>query len=243
MHADHVTGAWLLRAAPGQPHRAGPRRRRRGRRPPARSTAIASRSATRWLAVRATPGHTDGCLTYVLDDESRGLHRRLPADPRLRPHRFPAGRRARAVSARCASRSSRCRPACLIYPGARLPRPDRHQRRGGAALQPAPGRRSQRGRFRRLHAATWACRTRSSSTSRCRPTCAAAARRAMPRRAAEPTWAPLACTFAGIWEIAAARAGRGPAGGVQIVDVREPDEFHGALGHIARRDADPARRA
>jgi sulfur dioxygenase len=49
---------------------------------------------------------------------------------------------------------------------------------------------------------------------------------------AEPSWAPLELTFAGVWEI-------GPqwlednAAAVQILDVREPEEFTGPLGRIA----------
>ena len=49
--------------------------------------------------------------------------------------------------------------------------------------------------------------------------------------AADADWAPLSYTFAGIWELQpewlAENAGR-----VQVVDVREPEEFDGALGHI-----------
>src|SRR5690349_20865442 len=69
VHADHVTGAWLLK-------------RRSGSRIML-SAASAAEGADRYLAqddvvafggrrllVRATPGHTDSCLTYVLDDHS-----------------------------------------------------------------------------------------------------------------------------------------------------------------------------
>ncbi len=49
--------------------------------------------------------------------------------------------------------------------------------------------------------------------------------------AGEPEWAPLTFTFAGIWEIAphALTELKEP---VQIVDVRQPDEYTGPLGHI-----------
>ena len=69
VHADHVTGAWLLR------QRLGSRI--------ALAAASGADGADRWLddrdtvafgrrfvQVRATPGHTSGCLTYVLDDET-----------------------------------------------------------------------------------------------------------------------------------------------------------------------------
>ena len=69
VHADHVTGAWLLK------QRLGSRI--------ALSTGSGASGADRLLVdgdrvefgrraleVRATPGHTSGCVTYVLDDES-----------------------------------------------------------------------------------------------------------------------------------------------------------------------------
>jgi sulfur dioxygenase len=70
-HADHVTGAWLMKQATGA------------------KIGISARYGdmvkgadlhldqgdrltfgNRSLEVRATPGHTDGCVTYVLDDQS-----------------------------------------------------------------------------------------------------------------------------------------------------------------------------
>ena len=48
----------------------------------------------------------------------------------------------------------------------------------------------------------------------------------------DPDWAPLRFTFAGIWEVAAALARGAPRATVQVLDVREPDEFTGPLGHI-----------
>ncbi|MFN9636016.1 MAG: rhodanese-like domain-containing protein [Synechococcaceae cyanobacterium] len=68
-HADHVTGSWLMHAATGS----------------AIGLAAAARAAnvtlplghgdrvsfgSRHVQVRSTPGHTDGCITFVLDDQS-----------------------------------------------------------------------------------------------------------------------------------------------------------------------------
>jgi rhodanese-related sulfurtransferase len=48
---------------------------------------------------------------------------------------------------------------------------------------------------------------------------------------AEPNWAALRYSFAGIWEIDPhGLEEHAPA--VQILDVREPEEFTGPLGHI-----------
>ena len=68
-HADHVTGSWLmheatgcaigLAAAVGAENVTLPLRHGDG-----------VRFGARHLGVRSTPGHTDGCLTFVLDDHS-----------------------------------------------------------------------------------------------------------------------------------------------------------------------------
>ena len=70
VHADHVTGAWLLREKLGSRIALSRGERGGGRRPVPASTATASPSASGTLEARATPGHTGGCMTYVLDDRS-----------------------------------------------------------------------------------------------------------------------------------------------------------------------------
>ena len=68
-HADHVTGSWLMHEASGCAI--------------GLAAAAGAENVTlplahgdrltfggRWLEVRATPGHTNGCLSYVLDDQS-----------------------------------------------------------------------------------------------------------------------------------------------------------------------------
>jgi sulfur dioxygenase len=52
-----------------------------------------------------------------------------------------------------------------------------------------------------------------------------------PDIAADPSWAPLKYSFAGIWEIDP-HGLEEHAEGVQILDVRETREFDGPLGHI-----------
>ena len=48
---------------------------------------------------------------------------------------------------------------------------------------------------------------------------------------ADPNWAPLGWTFAGIWEVQPEWLEE-HLGAVQILDVREPEEFNGPLGRI-----------
>lgn len=69
VHADHVTGAWMLKQNCGSQimisEHSGAQNADRLLR---HGDKIAF--GARHLQIRATPGHTAGCLTYVLDDES-----------------------------------------------------------------------------------------------------------------------------------------------------------------------------
>lgn len=69
IHADHVTGAWLMKRALGS--RIGLSERGGAENV---DDALTEGSLTRFggreLLVRATPGHTDSCITFVLDDRS-----------------------------------------------------------------------------------------------------------------------------------------------------------------------------
>lgn len=70
-HADHVTGAWLMQQATGCQIGVS---RRYGEALQGADLLLdhGERIAfgQRHLEVRATPGHTDGCITYVTDDHS-----------------------------------------------------------------------------------------------------------------------------------------------------------------------------
>ena len=69
VHADHVTGAWDLKQRLGSKIAVSGDGGADGA-----DLYLKDRDrvkfGTRYLQVRATPGHTDGCLTYVLDDET-----------------------------------------------------------------------------------------------------------------------------------------------------------------------------
>ncbi|TVQ06538.1 MAG: MBL fold metallo-hydrolase [Leptolyngbya sp. DLM2.Bin27] len=70
-HADHVTGAWLMQQAVGS--KIGISGRYGDMVKGADYLLDHGDTVTfgdRSLTVRATPGHTDGCITYVLDDQS-----------------------------------------------------------------------------------------------------------------------------------------------------------------------------
>src|SRR5690242_5325602 len=69
VHADHVSGAWLLRERLGSRIAAAEAGGAQGADRFLNDQDVVG-FGKRSLAVRATPGHTAGCLTYVLDDRS-----------------------------------------------------------------------------------------------------------------------------------------------------------------------------
>jgi glyoxylase-like metal-dependent hydrolase (beta-lactamase superfamily II)/rhodanese-related sulfurtransferase len=228
VHADHVTGAWLLRQRTGCQVML--------------SAASGAEGADRLLVpgdrvdfgrrhleVRATPGHTDGCVTYVLDDRSMaftGDALLIRGCGRTDFQQGSARRLYRSVHAQILSLP----PDCLLYPA--------HDYRGLTVTSVAEEQRfnprfggdSDEADFvgymdnlglphpKLIDLAV-------PANLHCgRPEGAVAP-------PADPGWAPLTWAFAGLWEIEPA-ALEERLRQVQVVDVREPAEFHGALGHI-----------
>lgn len=68
VHADHVTGAWLMREAFGAQTVASRRAGIDGLDVPVDHGDVLA-FGNQSISVRATPGHTDGCLTYVTRDQ------------------------------------------------------------------------------------------------------------------------------------------------------------------------------
>jgi len=228
VHADHVTGAWLLK------QRTGCR------------IALAANSGAegadryltqddvvafgrRNLQVRQTPGHTNGCLTYVLDDRSmaftgdclfvRGTGRTdfQQGDPHAMYHSIY-------------QQIFTLPDSCLLYPAhdyrGLTVTSVREERRFNPRLGGEIAERDFTGYMNNLRLAhPKKLDIAVPANLKCgRPESHAGI-------AAEPDWAPLRYSFAGIWEI-------DPHGleeqtsAVQILDVREPEEFTGPLGHI-----------
>jgi glyoxylase-like metal-dependent hydrolase (beta-lactamase superfamily II) len=72
VHADHVTGAWLLKKRNGSEIAIS---RASGAQGADRYLRQGDEVAfgSRFLEVRETPGHTNGCATFVLDDRSKAF--------------------------------------------------------------------------------------------------------------------------------------------------------------------------
>jgi len=228
VHADHVTGSWMLKRQLGSEI--------------ALSKDAGAEGADRYLAhsdtivfgrrhlqVRATPGHTNGCLTYVLDDESmaftgdclliRGSGRAdfQQGDPYLM---------YRSIH----SQIFTLPPDCLLYPG--------HDYRGLTVTTVEEERRFNARLGASISQDDFAGYLNNLGLplpKQMDVALPANLKCGRPDRGDRTSRFPegLAWTYAlaGIWEIQP-RSLAEIAETVQIIDVRERDESEGPLGHI-----------
>ncbi|HWI29098.1 MAG TPA: rhodanese-like domain-containing protein [Stellaceae bacterium] len=229
VHADHVTAAWMLKQHLGSEIALGVHAGASGADRQLRQGDKVG-FGRRYLTVRETPGHTGGCLTYVLDDERMAFTGDCLLVRGCGRTDFQSGD-AQALYRSVHQQIFTLPEDCLLYPA--------HDYRGITAtsvreerrLNPRLGGNLSEGDFvgymhnlglphpKQMDIAV-------PANLRCgRP----AQGNGMGE---EPGWAPLAFTFAGFWEIQP-RWVEEHLGAVQIVDVREPEEFAGPLGHIA----------
>jgi sulfur dioxygenase len=233
VHADHVTGAWLHKKRLGSKI--------------ALSKDAGADGADRYLGdgerigfgghvleARATPGHTSGCMTFVLDGGTMGFTGDALLIRGCGRTDFQQGspqRLFRSVRERIFSLPD----GCLLYPA--------HDYRGltcssvgeekmyNPRLAESVGEGDFVGYMNHLGLphpklmdiavpANLRCGQPEKDDSF-----------AM-NAGADQSWAPLSYTFAGIWELQPNWLEENLSR-VQVIDVREPDEFNGALGHIA----------
>jgi sulfur dioxygenase len=228
VHADHVTGAWLLRERLGS------------------KIAVSKASGAaggdrlvepkekmsfgkRFVEAVATPGHTAGCLSYVLDDRSMaftGDALLVRGCGRTDFQNGDARTLFRSVRAELFALPDRC----LIYPG--------HDYRGLTAtsigeeklynprLAEGIGEQDFVGYMTHLGLAH---PKQMEEAVPANMLCGRPSSKKLSFSGGE--WAPLTYTFAGIWEVQPNWLEE-HAQEVQIVDVREPEEFNGPMGHI-----------
>ena len=230
VHADHVTGAWLLKRQFGS---AIALSKMSGAQGADRYLAHGDRVpfGPRYLEVRTTPGHTRGCVTYVLDDESMaftGDCLLIRGSGRTDFQEGDAREMYRSVRSQILSLP----PSCLLYPA--------HDYRGLTVTSVAEERRYNPrlgGEIGESDFVGYMSNLGLPHPKLIDIAVPANLRCGRPETdmalAAEPSWAPLTFTFAGIWEIQP-QALEEHAEKIQIVDVRQPDEFNGSLGHIDR---------
>jgi glyoxylase-like metal-dependent hydrolase (beta-lactamase superfamily II)/rhodanese-related sulfurtransferase len=228
VHADHVTAAWLLSQQLGSKIALSAASGAQGAdRLLAHGERV--RFGRRYLEVRATPGHTAGCVTYVLDDETMaftgdcllirgcgrtdfqqgdapGLYRSVHSQILTLPH------------------------ACLLYPG--------HDYRGLTVTSVAEERQFNPRLGGEIGEADFVGYMRNLGLPHPKLIDVAVPANLRCGRsdageppAVQPGWAPVTFTFAGIWEIQP-QALEEIGAAVQVLDVRERDEFEGPLGRI-----------
>ena len=227
-HADHVTGAWLLKKRLGSII--------------AISAASGAEGADmqlnegdrvefgrRYLTARSTPGHTDGCMSFVLDDESRaftGDALLIRGCGRTDFQQGSAHRLYQSIKTKIFTLPNEC----LLFPA--------HDYRGlmvtsvgeEKAYNPRLGGDISEDDFAGYMEHLGLPHPRQIDV-------ALPANHVCGRPADEthlldqPSWAPLLFTFAGFWEIEPTWVEE-HASEVQIVDVRTEEEFDGPLGHI-----------
>jgi sulfur dioxygenase len=228
VHADHVTGAWWLKREFGcqiaVPAASGAEGADRLLRHDDRVSF-----GTRHVQVRATPGHTRGCLTYVLDDASLALTGDCLMIRGTGRTDFQQGD-AHAMFRSIRDQIMTLPGECLIYPA--------HDYRGLTASSVAEERRLNPRIADRVGEGDFV--GFMSNLNLPHPKLLEVAVPANLRvgrpdsivpPAAAPRWATLRFTVAGIWEIEPSALAEMPTP-VQLVDVREAEEFTGPLGHI-----------
>ena len=228
VHADHVTGAWLLKRQLGSQILVA---KASGAQGADRYVVNGDRIhfGARYLEARATPGHTDGCVTYVLDDESMaftGDCLLIRGSGRTDFQQGDAREMYRSVHMQIFTLPDHC----LLYPA--------HDYRGLTVTSVAEERKFNPRLGGQIGEADFAGYMENLNLPHPKQI-----DRAVPAnmRCGKPegkvdaldaqTWAPLTYTFAGIWEIGPP-AYEEVANQAQLIDVREPEEFSGPLGHI-----------
>ena len=228
VHADHVTGAWLLKRQLGSDIALSASSGAKGA---DRNLAHGDRVnfGNRYVETRATPGHTEGCVTYVLDDESMAFTGDCLLIRGSGRTDFQQGD-PRAMFRSVKSQILCLPPACLLYPA--------HDYTGRTVTSVAEERRFNPRLGGEIGEADFVGYMNNLGLPHpklidiavpANLQCGRPERDAV--LPAEPAWAPLTFTFAGIWEIQPEALEENVAK-VQLVDVREPDEFVGPLGRI-----------
>jgi glyoxylase-like metal-dependent hydrolase (beta-lactamase superfamily II)/rhodanese-related sulfurtransferase len=229
VHADHVTGAWLFKKRMGS------------------GIALAAAGGSsgadnllkhgdtvafgnRFLEVRATPGHTNGCLTYVLDDQSMAFTGDCLLIRGSGRTDFQQGSPA-LMYASVRTQIFTLPSTCLLYPahdyrGLTVTSVE-EERRFNPRLGGDIGEQDFTGYMNNLGLAhPRQIDVAVPANLKCgKPEVAEAG-------GGDPGWAHLTYTFSGIWEIQP-QALEEAAAGLQLIDVREPNEFNGPIGRIA----------
>ena len=228
VHADHVSGAWLLHRATGCAIGLAERAGADNVSLPLVEGHRVSFGA-RHLAVLATPGHTDGCLTFVLDDQSAAFTGDALLIRGCGRCDFQQGD-ARTLYRSITSRIFPLPDSCLLYPGhdysGRTVSSVAEEKAFNARLGGSANERDFVGYLENM---------KLPHPGRIAEALPANLRCGRPLQESDPaadSWAPVQRSYAGLPELEPAWvADHRPA--LTLVDVRGAEEFHGPDGHVA----------
>jgi sulfur dioxygenase len=227
VHADHVTGAWVLKRALGSRIGVASNSGAQGF-----DLGIKAgdeiRFGTRYLEARATPGHTNGCMTYVLDDRSMAFTGDALLIRGAGRTDFQDGN-AHTLFRSIVTQVYTLPDDCLIYPA--------HDYRGltcssvgeEKAHNPRVAVDRSEGDFVGYMQNLGLPHPKQIDIAV--PANLQCGHTDLANELLAPTWAPLHYTYAGINEVDPDWVAE-HAEALQIIDVREPSEFTGVLGHI-----------
>jgi glyoxylase-like metal-dependent hydrolase (beta-lactamase superfamily II)/rhodanese-related sulfurtransferase len=227
LHADHITAAWQMKELLGS------------------RIAIAAAAGTtgadievepgdrinfgeRSLVARATPGHTNGCMSFVLDDRSMVFTGDALLIRGAGRTDFQQGN-ARKLYESVVNELFTLPDSCIVYPA--------HDYRGHMSssiyeekrFNPRLGGDRNQDDFEGFMKNLGL--EHPKRIDQALPANQVCGRIRSVESTMNDTWAPLRRTFAGIDEIEPEWVAT-HRDSVQVVDVREPDEFTGSLGHI-----------
>ncbi|MGH8119380.1 MAG: rhodanese-like domain-containing protein [Gammaproteobacteria bacterium] len=228
VHADHITSAWLLKQRHGS-----------------RIAISAQSGATEadvylkpgdkitfgscHLKARATPGHTNGCMTYVLDDHSMaftGDALLIRGAGRTDFQQGDASTLYHSVTEQIFTLPD----TCLLYPA--------HDYRGLTSSSVREEKRYNPRLGGNRSEADFTGYMKSLGLAHPKQIDIAVPANlrcghldVIAEKLQEPDWAPLNYTYAGVYEVQPEWLDEN-RGRVQIIDVRDPEEYNGILGHI-----------
>jgi len=228
VHADHVSGAWLLQRATGC------------------SIGLAERAGAenvtlplvegdrvcfgaRHLAVLATPGHTAGCLTFVLDDQSAAFTGDALLIRGCGRCDFQEGD-ARTLYRSITTRIFPLPECCLLYPGhdysGRTLSSVAEEKAFNARLGGSANERDFVGYLENMKL------PHPGRIAEALPANLRCGRPLQESDLAADSWAPLQRSYAGLPELEPAWVAD-HRHTLTLVDVRGAEEFHGPDGHLA----------
>jgi glyoxylase-like metal-dependent hydrolase (beta-lactamase superfamily II)/rhodanese-related sulfurtransferase len=234
-HADHVTAAWLLSRRLGSRSAVSVKAGVEGAHQYLREGDEIAFGGHR-LTVRETPGHTDGCLSFVLDEGSMAFTGDALLIRGAGRTDFQQGN-PRTLYRSIHGKILTLPPQCLLYPG--------HDYSGRTVTTVAEERQHNPRLGGELSEDDFVGYMNNLGLPHPKQIAVAVPanlRCGAPENEsdipADPAWAPLTYTYAGIWEVEPVWLEE-HGQEVHLLDVRTPEEYGGPLGHIPEAELLP----